>query len=677
MDRIATEIEQLREEIQRHNYRYYVLAEPTISDLEFDQMLKRLEKLEYKYPQFITPDSPTQRVGSDIADGFATVPHRYPMLSLSNTYSYEEVEEFYQRITKEIGTQINLVAELKYDGLSISLIYEEGILTKAITRGDGVQGDDVTANVRTIRSVPLRLQGNDYPSELEVRGEILLPWREFERINQERLTNGEPIFANPRNAASGTLKQLNPQIVADRRLDAYLYYVPGQPNMPPSHMQRLELCKQWGLKISPATRLCHTLTEVINFLDYWDIARTQEPVATDGVVIKVDSIIHQEELGYTAKSPRWAIAYKFKAEQVQSILESVDFQVGRTGTITPVGNLSPTLISGTTVRRASLHNDDFIRSLDLHIGDTVCVEKGGEIIPKIVDVVKSLRPVGAKSVLFPTFCPACGTPLKRVDGEVAYYCPAKDTCPPQQRAKVEHYCSRKAADIRIGPETIDLLFSHNMLRDVADLYTLRLEGLLTLPGFQRRSAENLLQSIQESKSIAYPKILFGLGIRYVGETVAKTLSKAYLSITDLEKATQEDLCSISEIGPSIAQSVVNFFSQERNQDLIKRLHEAGVTLSQEVSTEPQINNSPISGKTLVISGVFTHHTRDEYKAMVERLGGKIASSISTKTDYVLAGDKMGPAKLAKATGLGITILNEESFLTLAFEEAPSTLFGNN
>lgn len=674
MDRIATEIEQLREQIHLHNHRYYVLAEPTISDLEFDQMLKRLETLEQEHPELITPDSPTQRVGSDLSEGFATVPHRYPMLSLSNTYSYAEVEDFYRRVTEDIGEEVDLVAELKYDGLSISLIYEDGVFTRAITRGDGTLGDDVTANVRTIRSIPLRLQGQGYPRELEVRGEILLPWKEFDRINQERLANGEAPFANPRNAASGTLKQLNPQIVADRRLDAYLYYVPGQPDMPMSHIQRLEICKQWGLKISPATRLCHTLSEVLSFLDYWDAARAEEPVATDGVVIKVDSIIHQEELGYTAKSPRWAIAYKFKAEQVQSVLESVDFQVGRTGTITPVGNLSPVLISGTTVRRASLHNSDFIRSLDLHIGDTVCVEKGGEIIPKIVDVVEELRTDTASPVIFPTTCPACGTTLERIEGEAAYYCPARNTCPPQQRAKVEHYCSRKAADIRIGPETIDLLFEHQMISNVADLYRISLGQLMGLPGFQRKSAENLLQSIEESKRASYPKILFGLGIRYVGETVAKTLCKAYPSISTLSQATVEELCAVPEIGPSIAKSVVAFFADDTSRTLVERLQEVGVTLSQEIALEGTNTDSPISGKTLVISGTFSYHSRDEYKGMVERLGGKMASSISAKTDYVLAGDKMGPAKLAKATSLGITILDETSFLSLIGEEKNNTLF---
>lgn len=664
---VEQRIEALRAEINRHNYAYYVCAMPTISDQEYDLLMRELLALEEQYPELQTADSPTQRVGSDRSEAFGQVSHRYPMLSLSNTYNYDEVREWYERVAKDLAEPFEVCAELKYDGLSISLIYEDGILQRAVTRGDGQSGDDVTSNVRTIRSIPLRLLGNNYPHTFEVRGEILLPFAEFDRINKQRELEGEALFANPRNAASGTLKQLDARIVAERRLDAYLYYIPSHEELPDSHYERLKLCSAWGLKVSRETQLCRSLDEILTFLDTWDKARVDLPVATDGVVLKVNSVAQQEALGYTAKSPRWAIAYKFAAERVETRLESVDYQVGRTGVITPVANLLPVLISGTTVKRASLHNADFIRSLDLHIGDTVLVEKGGEIIPKIVGVEMARRPQAAEAVQFPLVCPSCGSSLERVAKEAAYFCPNQTNCLPQQMGRVEHYCTRKAADIRIGPETIDLLFEHQLIESVADLYTLKVEQLLGLPGFQSRSAEKLIESIASSRQTAtFPSLLFGLGIRYVGETVAKNLARACGSIEVLAEQSVEALCAIPEIGTVIAQSVVAYFAEPRNRDLVMRLRALGLQLelSESERTQPQVEGSPIVGKSFVISGTFTHHSRDEYKALVEQYGGKMLSSISSKTDFVLAGEKMGPSKLAKATELGITILTEEDFLRL-------------
>lgn len=662
---IHSTIAHLRDELNRHNHAYYVLAKPSISDLEYDLMLKELEALEAQYPDLITPDSPTQRVGSDRTDGFKQVAHQYPMLSLSNTYSYDEVEAFYARITKEQGV-LPLVAELKYDGLSISLIYENGLLARAITRGDGVVGDDVTANVRTIRSIPLRLRGH-YPSSVEIRGEILLPYVEFERINQERIAQGEAPFANPRNAASGTLKQLDTRVVASRRLDAYFYYLPAHSELPDSHLERLKLCQSWGIKISQDTRLCHSLAEVFAFLDHWASARETLPVATDGAVIKVDSIQKQEALGYTAKSPRWAIAYKFAAERVETTLESVDYQVGRTGAITPVANLTPVQVSGTTVRRASLHNADIIQSLDLHLGDTVYIEKGGEIIPKVIGVNKDCRLSMAKAVHFPTQCPECGTQLIREEGEAAYFCPNADGCRPQKLAKIEHYCSRKAADIRIGPETIALLYERGLIETVADLYRLTVEDLVGLPNFQRRSADKLIESIETSRrETSFPATLFGLGIRHVGEAVAKTLARHFGSIDKLAIQTEEDLCTIPDIGSVIAASIVHWLASPKHQELIADLKDLGIRLELSEDEYPveTLEGSPIEGKNFVISGTFIHHSREDYKALIERLGGKILSSISSKTDYLLAGDKMGPSKLGKATELGIKLLSEDEFLSL-------------
>lgn len=673
MEQVAARIAQLREELQAHNHAYYVLSAPTITDFEFDQRLKELERLEQAHPEYITPDSPTQRVGADRTEGFVQVAHRYPMLSLANTYSYDEVREFYQRVAKDLGHEdFTIAAELKYDGLSISLIYEDGLLVRAVTRGDGTFGDDVTANVRTIRSIPLRLHGEDYPSQLEVRGEILLPFVEFDRLNSEREAAGLPLFANPRNAASGTLKQLDPAIVAARRLDAFFYYVPGQPSLPDSHYERLQRCAGWGLKVSHAIQQCHSLEEVLQFLDHWDVARHEAPVATDGVVLKVDSISAQEELGYTAKTPRWAIAYKFQAEQAKTTLESVDFQVGRTGAVTPVANLDAVSLSGTTVRRASLHNADFIRSLDLHLGDQVFVEKGGEIIPKIVGVAREERPTEAQPVTFPTHCPACGSPLHRSEGEAAYYCTNAASCPPQQTARLEHFCGRKAADIRLGSETIDLLFSRGLVRSIADLYRLSVEELLTLPGFKERSATKLYESIQASKERPFRALLFGLGIRFVGETVAKTLVQHYADIDRLGEASLEELTAIPDIGQAIAQSLIDYFATEANRQLLSDLQALGLPLSRQPEETPQevAHHEAITGKTLVISGVFHQHSREEYKSIIESLGGKVGSSISSKTSYVLAGENMGPSKLAKAQSLGIQILSEGDFLAL-IGEVPS------
>lgn len=675
MASIAAEIQRLREEIEAHNYAYYILSAPTISDYNFDQLLKRLEQLEAEHPDLITPDSPTQRVGSDRTEGFAQVAHRYPMLSLGNTYSYDEVREFYERVAKDLGGKpFTIIAELKYDGLSISLTYEQGKLARAVTRGDGQMGDDVTANVRTIRSIPLRLRGTNYPDTVEVRGEILLPFVEFDRLNAERHRANLPLFANPRNAASGTLKQLDPAVVAERRLDAFLYYVPGQPDLPDSHYERLQLCRSWGLKVSEATRRCETLEEVLSFLDYWEEARANAPVATDGVVLKVDSITEQEELGYTAKTPRWAIAYKYQAEQAKTRLISVDFQVGRTGAVTPVANLEAVSLSGTTVRRASLHNADFIEAFDLHIDDQVLVEKGGEIIPKIVGVVTEERHSDAQAVTFPSHCPACGSPLERNEGEAAYYCTNQATCPPQQTARIEHFAGRKAADIRLGAETIDLLFTHGLVHSIADLYRLTQEQLLQLPGFKERSATRLLESIEASKARPFRALLFGLGIRFVGETVAKTLVQRYADIEELSVATYEELTAIPDIGAVIAESLVHYFASEENRAFITELQQLGLPLRRLPEEEPlpTQEHSAISGKSFVISGVFTHHSRDEYKSLIEGLGGKIASSISSKTNYVLAGANMGPAKLAKATDLGITILSEDELLDLITPQEEGT-----
>lgn len=662
----ARRIQDLREQIRHHEYLYYVLSAPEIGDIEYDMLMKELEKLEARNPELITTDSPTQRVGADKSVGFNQVEHRYPMLSLANTYNYGEVGEFYNRVKQSLGEDFLITAELKFDGLSLSLIYKDGVLDKAVTRGDGRFGDDVTSNVRTIRSVPLKLRGEGYPKDLEVRGECLLPFASFDKINEEKAKNGEPLFANPRNAASGTLKQLDPAVAAKRSLDAYFYYLPGELDMSDSHYERLQACRRWGIKISDAMKQCHSLEEVYDFLTYWDVKRKDLPVATDGAVLKVDSIRQQEQLGYTAKSPRWAIAYKYQTERVRTKLISVDYQVGRTGAVTPVANLEPVLISGTVVKRASLHNADVIRELGLHSGDYVYVEKGGEIIPKIVGIDTDMRDMEGEPVQFIQNCPDCGTPLVREAGEAAYYCPNESGCPTQMRGRIEHYCGRKAADINIGPETIDRLCSLGIVKNVADLYKIHPEDLFLLPGFAQKAAEKLCASIADSKNRPLHALIFGLGIRYVGETVSRSLAKYCRSIERLEKYKFDELRNIPDIGEVIAQSIVDYFAKEDNRKLIEQLLEVGVNLNpkEEENKEgaTKEHEKPLEGKTVVISGVFSEHSRDEYKEILDRLGAKAASSISSKTSFVLMGEKMGPSKKEKADKLGIKLMPEAEFI---------------
>ncbi|MGL5014058.1 MAG: NAD-dependent DNA ligase LigA [Bacteroidales bacterium] len=659
------EIDQLREELNRHNNNYYVLNRPEITDREFDDLLKRLEQLEKEYPEYADPNSPTQRVGSDILSSFEQVSHNYPMLSLSNSYSKEEVADFYYRVAKSLGGDFSTVCELKYDGTSISLHYENGELVRAVTRGDGEKGDDVTANVRTIRTVPLRLIGNGYPESFEMRGEILMPWIVFDDINRERERYEEPLFANPRNAASGTLKQLNPSVVAKRRLDAYTYYMLGEDLPSDSHFENLERARSWGFKVSDSMRKCNSLEEIYEFLDYWDLERKSLPVATDGVVIKVDSIDQQEILGLTAKSPRWAIAYKFQAEQAATRFNSVTFQVGRTGAVTPVANLDAVQLSGTVVKRASLHNADVIESLDLHIGDMVYVEKGGEIIPKITGVDISSRSESGEKVKFIERCPECDTALVRYEGEAAYYCPNQSACPPQIKGKMEHYCARRAMNIGGGAATVDLLFENGFIKDVADLYTLDALQLSRMPRWGEKSAKNLIESISKSKDVSFERVLFALGIRFVGETVAKKLAQAFKSIDSLMSAPKEQLIMVDEIGERIADSLIQYFENSTNIELINRLRNSGVCMEiKESESSLELVSDKLSGKSIVISGTFTHHSRNEYKAIIEQHGGVNASSISSKSSMVLAGENMGPAKLEKARKLGIEIVNEEEFLTI-------------
>ena len=661
---VKDEIEQLRAELDEHNYRYYVLSAPTISDKEFDDKMRRLQELEAAHPEYADPASPTQRVGSDISKEFKQVAHRYPMLSLGNTYSAEDVRDFYERTARLLGEPFEIVAELKFDGTSISLIYEEGVLVRAVTRGDGTRGDDVTANVRTIRSIPLRLRGDDVPAEVEIRGEVLLPWSEFDRINQERAAQEEPLFANPRNAASGTLKQLNPAIVAARRLDAYLYYVLGEELPADTHYGNLQAARRWGLKVSDATQVCHSLDDIYTYINKWDTERKNLPVATDGIVLKVNSLRQQQVLGYTAKNPRWAIAYKFQAEREETRLNSVSYQVGRTGAVTPVANLEPVLLAGTVVKRASLHNADIIEGLDLHIGDQVYVEKGGEIIPKIVGVNKDARTmmIGEK-VRFITRCPECGTKLVRTEGEAAYYCPNDTGCAPQIKGRIEHFVTRKAMNVNIGPETIEDLYDVGLLKDAADLYELKMKDLIRLERRGERSARNLLESLNASKQVPFERVLFALGIRYVGESVAKRLAQAFRSMDALQAATFEQLVATEDIGERIAQSLVDYFAKEANLTLIRRLASYGLQMER-AEEEAGTRSEKLKGQTIVISGTFAHHSRDEYKALIEQHGGKNSGSISGKTSFILAGENMGPAKMEKAAQLGIRLLNEDEFLKL-------------
>ena len=664
---VKDKIKALREALEQHNYNYYVLSAPTISDREFDEMMKELQILEEAHPEYADPHSPTQRVGSDLSKEFEQVVHKYPMLSLGNTYSEDEVKDFYERIARDLNEPFEIVAELKYDGTSISLTYEDGRLVRAVTRGDGTRGDDVTANVKTIRSVPLKLMSDRYPATFEIRGEILLPWAEFDRLNKEREEQEEPLFANPRNAASGTLKQQNPAVVAARKLDAYFYYLLGEELPAETHFDNLEAARSWGFKIPNVIRVCNSLEDIYDYIAYWDVERKNLPVATDGIVLKVNSLRQQRNLGFTAKSPRWAIAYKFQAERAVTRLNSVSFQVGRTGAVTPVANLEPVLLAGTTVKRASLHNADIIEGLDLHLGDKVFVEKGGEIIPKIVGVDVEARGllVGDK-VRFIRSCPECGTPLMRPEGEAAHYCPNEAGCPPQIKGKIEHFVTRRAMNINMGPETVEDLYEAGYIKDTADLYTLEIADLLRLERWADKSARNLMASLEESKQVPFERVLYGLGIRFVGETVAKRLVSAFHSMEQLEQASFEDLTAVDEIGERIARSIIAYFADERNRTLVNRLKEYGLQMS--VAEEKLANRSEkLKGLSIVISGTFAKHSRDEYKAMIEQHGGKNSGSVSGKTDYILAGDNMGPAKLEKAAKLGVKIINEDEFLNMIAE----------
>ncbi len=657
------QIEQLRSQLHDHNYNYYILSQPKISDFEFDALMHQLIELEKEHPEYDDANSPTKRVGSDISIGFEQVAHRYPMLSLQNTYSQGEVTEFYNRVKRALNDDFEIVCELKFDGTSISLVYENGRLVQAITRGDGKEGDDVTDNVRTISSIPLLLRGENIPEYMEARGEILLPWTVFDYLNKEREEKGEPPFANPRNAASGTLKLLDSKVVATRRLDSFVYFLMGEGLPSDSHYQNLETARQWGLKVSTASKKCKTLQEIFEFLAHWDVERKKFPVATDGVVLKVDSLQQQRNLGFTSKFPRWAIAYKFNAEQAITRLDSVTYQVGRTGAVTPVANLEAVLLSGTTVRRASLYNEDAILALDLHIGDRVYVEKGGEIIPKITAVDKESRTGEGEKVVFATECPACNTPLVRDEGESAHYCPNATGCPPQIKGRIEHFVARKAMNITVGPETISLLFDNELINDVADLYELEYDDLINLERWGETSTNNLLESIAQSKLVPYERVLFALGIRFVGETVAIKLAHAFPSIELLSKATLDELMNVDEIGERIAQSVIDFFANETHMNIVSRLVSHGLQFSLSEDTLAA-QTSKLDGKIIVISGVFSIHSRDEYKAMIIQNGGKNTGSISKNTDYILAGENMGPAKLEKGRKLGVEIIDEETFLKM-------------
>lgn len=664
-------IEQLTKELEQHNYNYYTLSNPTISDYDFDMLLEELIKLEKEFPEYLLPNSPSQRVGGEITKTFKTVKHQYPMLSLANSYSKEEMQEFDTRVKKglELDTNslftpdIEYVCELKFDGLSISLIYENGQLKQAVTRGDGVQGDDVTTNVKTIRSIPLKLKG-DFPPTFEVRGEIFFPRNVFDEINAEREEIGEAPLANPRNAASGTMKMQDSSVVAKRKLDCYMYYVLGENLHFETHSENLEKAKSWGFKISEKSKVCKNIDEVFEFIEYWDKERYNLPYDIDGIVIKVNNYGKQEQLGMTAKSPRWAIAYKFKAAQVSTLLESIAYQVGRTGAITPVANLKPVLLAGTTVKRASLHNADIISKLDVRIGDTVFVEKGGEIIPKIISVDLSKRNENSIPIEYITQCPECNTELKRNEGEANHFCPNENGCPPQIKGKMEHYVGRKAMNIEsLGAETIDQLYEAGLLKNIADIYDLKKEQLLPLERMAEKSANNLIEGIEQSKQIPFERVLYAIGIRHVGETTAKKIAKKVKSIDLLMNSTTEELLQIDEVGEIIAKSIQAHFSNETNKKIVERLIEKGLQFS---LSEEQLQNTTekLKDLTFVISGVFQKHSRDELKNMIEQNGGKNTGSISKKTSYVLAGDNMGPEKLKKAETLGVKIISEDDFLNL-------------
>lgn len=659
-------ITQLREILHKHNYNYYVLNSPEISDQEFDRLLRELQELEKQYPEYDDPNSPTQRVGSDINNEFVQVPHKYPMLSLSNTYNKEEVAEFYERVKTSLnGEPFEICCELKYDGLSISLVYEHGKLVRAVTRGDGVQGDDVTNNVKTIRCIPLQLTEKGYPESFEIRGEILMPWTSFEELNRERELKEEPLFANPRNAASGTLKSKNSAVVAKRKLDAFLYYLLGEQIPSDGHYENLQEARKWGFKISEGMKKASSLQDIYDYIDYWDTERKKLPVATDGIVLKVNSLSQQRALGFTAKSPRWAIAYKFQAERACTRLNEVTFQVGRTGAVTPVANMDPVLLAGTVVKRATLHNADVMAQLDLHVGDMVYVEKGGEIIPKIVGVDIDARDehTGEK-VEFITKCPECGAALVRYEGEAAWYCPNEENCPPQIKGRIEHFISRKAMNIdSLGPETVDEYYQRGLIRNVADLYDIEVGQINGEDGGREKSARKIVRSIAESVQVPFERVVFALGIRFVGEIAAKSLARYFKTMDALASATLDDLLKVNGIGQVIAQSVIHYFAQEENRTLIARLKAKGVQMA--LSEEELSSHSDIlAGQSIVISGVFEKHSRDEYKALIEKNGGKNVGSISSKTSFILAGSNMGPSKLEKANKLGIKIMNEEEFLSL-------------
>ena len=657
-------IEQLRAQLHEHNYRYYVLNQPTIDDQEFDFMMHELQDLEARHPEMADPNSPTQRVGSDLSDNFRQVSHKYPMLSLSNTYNENDIRDWYDSVKKGLaGEEFEVCCEQKFDGLSISLTYVDGRLTQAVTRGDGVHGDDVTTNVKTIHAIPLVLPGSGYPHEFEIRGEILMPWKVFERLNKEREQAEEPLFANPRNAASGTLKSLDSRVVAARQLDAYLYYLLGEEIPCDGHFENLEAAKSWGFKTSVGMAKAKSVEEILQYINYWDEKRRELPVATDGIVLKVNSLRQQRALGFTAKSPRWAIAYKFKAERECTKLLEVTYQVGRTGAITPVANMEPVQLAGTTVKRATLNNEDFIRSFDLHLGDYVYVEKGGEIIPKIVGVDVSRRPSDAQPVSFIQTCPECGTPLVRYEGEAAWYCPNETGCPPQIKGRIIHFIARKAMNIEsLGPETVDEFYRRGLIKDVADLYDIEVQQI-NGDGSRTKSAQKIVNGIQQSRQVPFERVVFALGIRFIGETSARLLARHFGNIDALMAAGLQELQDVEGIGEIMAKSIIAFFHHPDNLRIVEKLRAKGLQMS--LSADQQASASDkLSGKSIVISGVFSHHSRDEYKLLIEQNGGKNVGSISGKTSFILAGDNMGPSKLEKAKKLGVQIVTEDEFLAM-------------
>ena len=656
---------QLRKELHEHNYKYYVLNSPDISDFDFDALMRELQDLEARHPEMADPNSPSQRVGSDLNSEFKQVVHKYPMLSLANTYNQQDVRDWYESVKRGLGGEdFEVCCEMKYDGLSISLTYVDGQLVRGVTRGDGVQGDDVTANVKTIRCIPLVLPGTGYPHEFEIRGEILMPWKVFERLNAEREVAEEPLFANPRNAASGTLKSQNSRLVASRQLDSFLYYLLGEELPSDGHYENLQAAASWGFKISQGMKKVKTLEDIYAYIDFWDTERKKLPVATDGIVLKVNSLRQQRQLGFTAKSPRWAIAYKFKAERALTRLDKVTYQVGRTGAVTPVANMEPVQLAGTTVRRATLNNEDFIRSFDLHISDYVYVEKGGEIIPKIVGVDTDRREPGAQPVEFITHCPECGAELVRYEGEAAHYCPNDAACPPQIKGRIEHFIARRAMNIdSLGPETVDEYFRRGLIHNIADLYDIKVEDI-SAGGSKLRSAQKIVKAIDDSKKVPFERVVFALGIRFVGETSARLIARHFGDIDTLMNASLQQLLEVEGVGEVIAKSIITYFHNDTNRSIVERLRAYGLQMAVEKGEEEQGGSDVLAGKSIVISGVFQHHSRDEYKAIIERNGGKSVGSISGKTSFILAGDNMGPSKLQKAEKLGVAIVDEETFLKM-------------